>query len=169
MEMSTRTKFGLAIGLQLVIISSIIIFKLLILAGGTELLLPIKPVDPRDWLRGDYALFTYDISEFATELLKEKKLQQGDSVYVTSPDGFYQTNVLKQKPTAENVIFIKGKVENVNSEKVIISYGIEQYFIPEGKGQDINFQGKKCFAKVVVDKNGNAVLKQIYVDGALWP
>jgi uncharacterized membrane-anchored protein len=50
-----------------------------------------------------------------------------------------------------------------------IEYGIEQYFIPEGKGQTMNFMNKNVDAHVVVDKDGNSVLKQIYVDNKVWP
>jgi hypothetical protein len=52
-----QTKFIIAIVIQLVIIFTIIIFKIAVLRSGTEVLLRIKPVDPRDPLRGDHLTF----------------------------------------------------------------------------------------------------------------
>ena len=37
-----------------------------ILRSGTEVLLKTAPVDPRDLLRGDYVILTYDISTIST-------------------------------------------------------------------------------------------------------
>jgi uncharacterized membrane-anchored protein len=50
-----------------------------------------------------------------------------------------------------------------------VVYGIEEYFIPEGKGRDFRFGNKMASARIVVDDNGNAVLKGIIVDGKPWP
>lgn len=49
----------------------------------------------------------------------------------------------------------------------IVSYGIEDYFIPEGSGQDwfVRADGDDDYARVIVDTDGNAVLKEIYIDG----
>ncbi|PJC47845.1 MAG: hypothetical protein CO034_01100, partial [Parcubacteria group bacterium CG_4_9_14_0_2_um_filter_35_11] len=60
--LTKQTKFIIAIAIQLVIIFSIIIFKMAVLTGGAEVLLRIEPVDPRDPLRGDYLTFQYKIS-----------------------------------------------------------------------------------------------------------
>ena len=56
MNFTKQTKFIIAIGIQLVILFAIIIFKSSVLIGGTEVLLKIEPVDPRDILRGDYGI-----------------------------------------------------------------------------------------------------------------
>jgi uncharacterized membrane-anchored protein len=50
-----------------------------------------------------------------------------------------------------------------------IVYGIEEYFIPEGQGRNFSFWNKEAAARVAVDENCNAALKQIYIDGEPWP
>ncbi len=187
MIMLTRqTKFILAIALQVVIIFTIIIFKVSILSGGTSILLRVKPVDSRDPLRGDYATFKYsDISNPDLYIPSRKKIRNGDTVYVVlrRVEKYWTAeNIQKTKPSGGK-LYIKGKVISggIENQSVIFSnqrfygthvhvvYGIEQYFIPEGKGQGLSFWNKEAVAKVVIDENGNAVLKQIYVEGNPWP
>lgn len=175
-----QTKFILAIALQSVILFAIIIFKLSIISNGTDVLLKIEPVDPRDVFRGDYAVFQYsDVSNLYSYNIANQQIKNGDNVYVILRQrGKYWTvnNVQKIKPTGGE-IFIKGKVDrggvgdsisSANS-KIHITYGIEQYFIPEGKGQNFSFWNKEAIARVAVDENGNAVLKKIYINDKPWP
>lgn len=169
----------------MVIIFAIIIFKLSILTGGTDVLLKIAPVDPRDLLRGDYATFQYDISNLDPYYASGQQIRNGDTVYIVlRQNGKYWVtqNVQKNQPTGSE-LFIKGKVESGGIEnqadpfsyqrfrgsRLHVVYGIEQYFIPEGKGQNFSFWNKEAAARVALDDNGNAVLKQIYVDDKPWP
>jgi len=82
MEITKQTKFILAIVLQILIIFGIIIFKMIVLTGGTEVLLKIEPVDPRDPFRGDYVTFRYNISNLDFYLFSNKQIKNGDTVYV---------------------------------------------------------------------------------------
>lgn len=180
-----QTKLILAIALQVVIIFAIIIFKLFVLTGGTEVMLRIAPVDPRDLLRGDYVTFQYDISNLDSYYSRGEQIKNGDNVYVVlrqSGKYWVAQSVQKTKPTGSE-LFIKGKAESGGMEsqtdqfsyqrfdrsRLHIVYGIEQYFIPEGKGQNFSFWNKEVAAMVAVDDNGNAALKKIYVDGKQWP
>lgn len=183
--LTKQTKFILAIALQVIVIFAIIIFKLSVLTGGTDVLLKIAPVDPRDLLRGDYATFQYDISNIDSYYANNQQIRNGDAVYVVlRQSGKYHIaqNVQKTQPTG-NELFIKGKVESGGLEsqtdpfsyqrsggsRLHVVYGVEQYFIPEGEGRNFSFWNKEAAARVAVDDNGNASLKQIYVDDKLWP
>jgi len=52
---------------------------------------------------------------------------------------------------------------------VRVSYGVEEYFIPEGSGRGVIFFNKDVKALVSVDARGNSVLKQVYIDDEPWP
>lgn len=183
--MTKQTKFILAISLQVIIIFATVIFNLSVTANGTEIMLRINPVDPRDMLRGDYANFEYDISYLNPFYAFEEQIKNGDTIYVVLwKSGKYWSagRIQKSKPM-EGELFIKGKVESGGTESkanqssypgydtpmLHIVYGIEEYFIPEGKGQNFSFWDKESAAMVVIDNNGNASLKSIYVDGNPWP
>ena len=184
--MTKLTKFTLAIALQVIIIFAIIIFKVSVLTGGTEVLLKIAPVDPTSPLRGDYATFQYDISNLDSYLLNGSQVRNGDTVYVVlyqSGKFWAAQSASLSKPTGNYQIFIKGKVANggvesqsgilpyqpSGSSRIHIVYGVEEYFIPEGKGRNFSFWSKEAAASVAVDESGNAALKRIYVDGKPWP
>jgi len=173
--LTKQTKFVIAIAIQLVIIFSIIIFKMAVLTGGNEVLLRIEPVDPRDPLRGDHLTFSYEISNLNSYLFNYSPMRDGDTVYVPlKQQGKYWTAVFgvqKTKPIDGEKIFLRGKISSSYSydNKIHIIYGIEDYFIPEGAGQDFTFGGQEVAARVSVDENGNAVLKQVYVNDKPWP
>jgi len=180
--MTKQTKFILAIAFQAVIILAIIIFKVSVLTGGTTVMLRIAPVDPTDLLRGDYATFRYDISDVYPSY--NSGIKNGDAVYVSlyQSGKYWSSSAVTKTPPAGGILFLKGRVEsggvadgtnpyddNTGGSTLHVVYGIEQYFIPEGTGRNFSFWNKQSAAQVAVDENGNAVIKQIYVDEKPWP
>ena len=183
-NISPKTKFTLAIAIQVLILLTVIVYKLSILSGGTEVFLRIQPIDPRDPLRGDYATFRYDISNIASYEFRNESVNNGETIYVTlTKNGKYWSveNASKKKPNTG--IFLKGKLVSGGKDNSPSSlsgkmpqnndlraeYGIESYFIPEGKGRNFSFANKDAGALVKVDDNGNAVLEKIFVDDKSWP
>jgi len=182
-----KKKFILAIALQVAVIFAIILFKSSVIFGGANVLLQIEPVDPRDFLRGDYMTFRYNISHIdwphqnRLESTSGERIRNGDTLYVILRQGGKYGNVeeiRKTKPSGGE-LFIKGKVERGGLAMdslyesdlyggLDLAYGIEQYFIPEGKGQNFSFWDWP-YALVAIDSNGNAVLKQVFVDDKPWP
>lgn len=145
--LTKQTKFIIAIAIQLFIIFSIIIFKMAVLTGGTDVLLRIEPVYPRDPLRGDYLTFSHKISNLGSYLFNYSPIREGDTVYIPlEKQGKYWVaifGVQKTKPAEEGKIFLKGKIsriyDSIYGNEVHVIYGIEDYFIPEGIGQDFTF------------------------------
>ncbi|MBD3300693.1 MAG: hypothetical protein GF347_05065 [Candidatus Moranbacteria bacterium] len=183
--MTKTTKFILALALQISVLVIVLVYKASISVGGTPVLLEIAPVDPRDPLRGDYVTFRYErISHFGGYMIKDDSIKQGDTVYVTlikSNPYWKPVQLEKKKPNPKTLnnekVFLKGKVIRSYIDKegrgkdssVDVRYGIEEYFIPEGTGQNINFLNKETAAMVAIDQDGNAVLKRLYVDNKPWP
>ena len=174
---SKRNKFIIAIAIQTAILFFIVLFNLLILSGDEEVFLKIRPADPRDPFRGDYITFQYDISRIKGSFFdSSEKIKYGDKIYISllKRKNYHviANRVSKNKP--DTGIFIKGTVNDIRQkgdslDEVFVSYGIEEYFIPENSGRNVSFNRQNTFAKVVLDKNGNAVLKNVYVNGKLWP
>lgn len=63
----------------------------------------------------------------------------------------------------------EGIIDETDIEKLTVEYGIESYFVPEGRGKEIESQQwtgrERVDVKVVVDKYGNAVIKSLLIDG----
>ena len=55
--------FGAAALIQVALLTVMIIDRVQILRDGTEVTLQSRPLDPRDFLRGDYVVLGYDISQ----------------------------------------------------------------------------------------------------------
>jgi uncharacterized membrane-anchored protein len=181
MIMTKQKKFMLAIAVQVCIILAIVVVKVYILGTGTEVLLQIQPVDPRDPLRGDYLTFQYEISRvsfYDTENVNRYPLRNGDILYVPlfNVGKYYQGLPAKRMPPEG--LYLRGTVvsggtsdQDFTEQVVQVRYGIEDYFIPENSGVTaINeIRGGKAAADVVIDEKGNAVLKGILINDKPWP
>ncbi len=154
-----------------------------LLRAGRELTLTVRPLDPRDIFRGDYVTLGYDISTLkksdTAADLDIAGLIRGSAAFVTlSPQpegGWLQTHVNSTYPVnvAPGDVVLKGRVQSAwqsqNPDETIVNvrYGIEQYFVPEGTGRDIEEQVRdhKIEAIVAVGADGTAALKGLVIDG----
>ena len=168
-----KKKLFLLIGIfWLIIIVGFVAIKEFTLQTGEEVLLKTRPVDPRDLFRGDYVILAYEISTLDISSLQKDvtEFKQNDKVYVSlnKADNYGTVSgVFINKP--KEGLFIKGTIKNAQSDRVTIEYGIESYFVPEGKGREIERQtGRNLDVKVAIDKLGNAVIKDLLIDGKVF-
>jgi hypothetical protein len=153
-----------------------------ILRQGVEVTLQTRPVDPRDFLRGDYVALGYDISQLPAGALAN---QPADSrhplVYVRlAPGGdgvFTAVSVHAAAiPVASPEVLIQGRVafgvacgegRRAFCDKLSVRYGLESYFVPEGEGRTLeqarNQQQLKIVAAVL--PSGRAAIKRLLLDG----
>lgn len=170
-------KFAIGIILTwLCIISFMVIKNEMILTTGQEVLLKTVPVDPRDFLRGDYVVLNYEISRInLNELNKNSyasisEFNRGDDVYLTlkKDKGVASAVELTTKLPSSDKLFIKGKIKYHYGNFVSISYGIENYFVPEGKGREIErARGKDLFVKASINNAGEAKIKELIFNSKL--
>ena len=159
--------------LWIAIAAGMILSKQQTLRTGRMVVLETVPVDPRDFLRGDYVVLRYKLSSLDLNQIESKKsyYRPGESIYVKlEPKGkFWEAvAIYEKKDGAINGLFIKGKVKYYYDKKLEANYGIESYFVPEGEGRDIEkkMRGNKSSVsvEVVVDSSGNALIKRVYID-----
>lgn len=154
----------------LIIIFGFIFIKEFTLRTGKEVLLKTVPVDPRDLFRGDYVILAYDIGTLNLDDILADRVGFGvkDRIYVsldTKTEYAIPRKIYSSLPKNE-ALFIRGIVKNINGRIVNVEYGIESYFVPEGKGKRIErARGKNLGVKVSVGKFGNAAIKMLLLDG----
>ena len=113
-----------------------------IVRTGESIYLRTAPIDPRDIFRGDFVRLHYEISTFqASQLeLDESSRRKGQRVYARlSPitESLYGLNSLTDVEPKEG-LFIRGRiVSNYPLSRVDVRYGIEQLFVEQGKGLEI--------------------------------
>ena len=145
--------------LWFIIILFMVVSNEMIIRSGKEVLLKTVPVDPRDFMRGDYVILNYDIST-PKAILNEKiskRLKYRQKVYISldvDENGIAHAKSMSIEKPKNKEYFIRGEVLNYKNS---IEYGIETYFVKENTGKEIekNIQ-EGMLAKVKIDKNGKA-------------
>ena len=129
--------------------------------AGRTYLIKCAPVDPRDLLSGDYVSLRYEISSLP-ERFQELDYTNRE-VYITlQPSGpVWEVQDVGKVPLAGGTPYLKG---HCNGRE--IKYGIERYYIPEGKGKNVP---NDLYAQIVIQPGGIAQLKKLYSDGNPWP
>lgn len=166
-------RFVLACLLQLAIVGTLAFVNVAVLAGGSEIRLRIEPVDPRDPLRGDYLTFQYRISSLDPALFVGRRPTAGELVYVvlTPVAGYWEASRVEFAPPHGEFV-LRGRIATAPAApdgRVRVVYGIEQYFVPEGRGATFDPRTRTAAAHVVVDHAGHGVLKSLSIDGQPWP
>jgi uncharacterized membrane-anchored protein len=177
---AVRHRVWLAVGavalLQSVMLGAMVWDRVQLLKHGREVVLPIIPIDPRSLFRGDYVQLNYDVSRVPGRLI-EGRPRRGEAVYVAlarGADGVWTP--IKAAPVHDggggaDGIVLKGRLEHRWSDghDALVRYGIESYFVPEGKGRELEAlaRDKKLAAVVAVDARGNAAIKGLMIDGRL--
>lgn len=150
-----------------------------LLSSGREVVLSIRPVDPRDLFKGDYARLGFDISQLDPTLVRDEtpardaylRPRAPKTVYVTleqqADQSWKPVAVADELPAVNNAnqVVLKGRTQPWDRRRV--SYGIERYFVPEGTGGNIEDLARKSklAAIVAVDAKGNAAIKGLVTDG----
>jgi uncharacterized membrane-anchored protein len=144
-----------------------------VICTGRTVYLRTAPVDPQDAFRGDYVHLDYEISNVGAEYMRDglkDKAKNGTRVYavldVDENQVAYLRYVTDKRPDKE--LFIRGRINSRWgwSGMAPISYGIEAYFVEQGKGRQIEqLRGTRAGIQVPLEmetalgSNGTAVLK----------
>jgi uncharacterized membrane-anchored protein len=156
---------------------------------GVPVLLETEPIDPRSLFSGDYVILNYKISSLDLNKLgnDKREFKSNETVYVTLKPGkpYWEPIGVGHEipPAAAGNVVIKGTVDwvsnwNPETQKeesgkfLRAHYGIENYFVPEGEGRDIERRvvdgvDQKIDVRVAVDAKGNAGIKAILVNGEM--
>ena len=133
------------------------------------MLLKVVPVDPRDLMRGDYVILGYDISRVPPGTFLGGSASPGEragrTVYVVlepDEDGrhYHGAGVVEEPPA--NGPFIRGTLEA--SGRIV--FGIESYFVQEGKGKEYEqaVRDRRLSAEVALSRDGRAALRRLVFD-----
>jgi uncharacterized membrane-anchored protein len=166
--------------IQVALIALMVGDRVRILQTGTEVLLRTQPVDPRDFLRGDYVTLGYDISSVAAGDLEGTPYRRFLYVKIAPDvDGFYKAVSAHAEPVAVSgsEVLIRGNVDRYSAcatgeqrifcGTIRLRYGIESYFVPEGDGKAIEEARNQSKVAIVaaVMPSGRAAIKRLTIDG----
>jgi uncharacterized membrane-anchored protein len=176
-RLTPARKLLIIVGIQFLVLLSVIGFKQYTIWTGETVLLRTTPIDPQDLLRGDFVEVRYDISRLKRSDVEwdDAPACCGERVYVEleeQEDGYWTAVAvhLRRRHSRDGTVLIKGEAQGDYAEyepsTVEIRYGIEQIFVPEGSGGDLpSGRDHTVAVEVKVDRFGNAVPRRFFVDG----
>ncbi len=152
-----------------------------ILRDGRDVLLQVRPVDPRDLLRGDYVTLSYDISQLPITIFEAPPPGEGVerpyTVYVrlaAAKDGLFQAVAARygappSAAPAEGEVDIRGLAWgpwSAITSPMGVTYGLERFYLPEGEGLAIetDMRERPFRVRAAVAEDGAAVIRQ-FLDG----
>lgn len=163
---------------QIGVLYSMIAGRAAILRDGREITLEVRPVDPRDLLRGDYVSLSYDISALPETLFAGQDPTDSDTRIVwvrLRPDagGLHRAIAARYGAPpagapAAGEVDLRGHtyVAPGGAAAVPVDYGLERFYLPEGEGKPIEQGiGTRPFRmKVAVALDGTGQVKA-FLDG----
>ena len=174
--------FALAGVIQMGLIAVMVYDRAQILREGAEVTLRTRPVDPRDFLRGDYVVLNYEISSLAAGALQNTTTAgRGTQVYVKlapNAEGHFEAVSVHAEPipVTDKEVLIRGRVTSGAfcgpkgrsfCDRLFVTYGIERFFVPEGEGRELeNVRNQQRLSVVAaVTSEGRAAIKRLLLDG----
>lgn len=165
---------------QTAVIAWMISDRARLLSSGREVMLTVIPVDPRSLFQGDYVILNYEISELDLPVASSDAFGVPAAVYVTlsrTASGLWERKTVALshpgRVGADEVV-LKGTAQYAwnptpETTRVRVAYGIESYFVPEGRGKALEemVRDRKLQVLLAVDGTGRSVIKGIAVDGKL--
>lgn len=150
-----------------------------IVQTGEFIRVQTAPIDPRDLFRGDFVRLDFDFSALPARLLEphliDQKLKKGQVLYVIlkkDSRGLVKAGSVSDAKPDGDALFIRGRLlrdwvkNKYNASTLAIKYGIEQYFVEQGKGIDIeNRRGRRnelqtpMIMQVALSDSGTAIIK----------
>jgi uncharacterized membrane-anchored protein len=173
--------FALAAAIQVGLVGLMVYDRVGVLREGTEVTLQTRPVDPRDFLRGDYVVLSYDISNLAAGALKDTPSQGGGTpvfVKLARKGAVYEAVSVHAAPVpvADGEVLIRGRAvggatcgsnRRMFCDRLQVEYGIERYFVPQDEGKAIEHARNEGQVSVVaaVTPSGRAAIKRLLLGG----
>lgn len=159
----SRRALGLSVLWQALLILALVALPAAAAWFGQPVTLRVRPLDPRDLLRGAYVQLRYDLSEVEATPYTEV----GRTVYVPlvrNADGTYragQASVYSQPDRP----YLRGRVTSVYGGKASVEYGIERSYLPEQTAGDLWRRPGKLTADIRIGFGGRAVLRGLKLNG----
>ena len=176
--MSKRTSliaFIVAVVIQTLILVAVPARKVFTRATGKTVVLKVQPVDPYSILSGYYATLGFDISRI--DAFPNAGMFQGYSngawfyaIVEKGDDGIWKPISLEHELPAnlpDNRAALLGQINHGT-----ISYGIEEFYIPEAQrdriAEDLRRNVDKARVEIKVDRSGHAALERLIIEDRVY-
>jgi uncharacterized membrane-anchored protein len=125
------------------------------------------PVDPRDILRGDYMILNYEISR-PGKIKTSAALVDGEVFVVLKPEGAHHivADILDEEPADDDPrLWVRARAWG-DSGSPRLDYGIERFFVPEGRGTP---RFTILEVEAAVSGAHRLYIRRVWLDGKKFP
>lgn len=164
-------KWGAIALIQILLVATPLAERIGVHMSGREVTLAMRPVDPRDLLRGDYVIVNLEINRIEPELFaKGEALSRGDIAYVAleaDAEGIARPVRVSGKPPQDGRLAIRGRIaSSPSSPGVAMDYGLDAFYVPEGAGRAIErIDAGQLRLVIALTKQGKSAPLRITLDG----
>ncbi|NVK33373.1 MAG: GDYXXLXY domain-containing protein [Rhodobacteraceae bacterium] len=163
-------RWGLVAIIQLIVIALPLSERLSVQMSGREATLAVRPVDPRDLLRGDYVIINLAISEIPSEIAASLgTVKRNETIYVgLTPDtsGVARVSSVSRSRDGAGELAIKGTVFSRSNDALRMNYGIDAFYVAEGTGKVIEqMDTSRVQLVVAISADGRSLPLRLLVDG----
>ena len=162
--------FAAAVAVQVVILVLVPARKAMTRATGRTVLLKVEPVDPYSVLSGYHVVLGFEISRPSQDFRAPESGEPACTVIEQGADGVWHPvawAATRAGDLPEDRLAICGK-----SQGWRIEYGIEDFFVPEARREEIADALRKsngdARAEVKVDDEGRAALVRLIIAGVSY-
>ena len=166
---SSHLRFAVILGALTVALLGLVLKAEMQRAVSVPVILATVPVDPRSLFQGDYVVLAYEIRNIADDLYDSSVTPSvGDTVYVELQPGTPVWTPLRASIQAFKAQKGNQLIRGTYGYRGI-TYGIEQFFVPENQGHAIeNIRRQKSdriTVRVLLSSEGQAMVDGLLIDG----
>ena len=163
---------------QLAVLGYMVYGREMIIHRGTKVSIATAPIDPRDPFRGDFVRLRFPLNTLSYAPVRwqpaDYQPRKGDKMYAVlepRPGGLHDVAYFSNLPPAAETesLYLRGRIQSAvhwNDRNLVdVRYGIEQLFVEQGSGVDIEerrgIRGgmqNAMHARIAIGTDGSAVL-----------
>jgi uncharacterized membrane-anchored protein len=140
--------------------------------GGTEVILDLQPIDPRDLLAGYYVIISTPVHRISYDDVDgDADFSVHDDIYVVveaeADGGWVPVSVHRERP--DTGFFLYGKVQSASATQLTAHFNIERYYADESTAQaleDRQWSDRDSLRLIVsVGDDGRALIRGLEIEG----
>ena len=168
--------FIVAVVIQILILAGVPARKVFTITTGKTVVLKVQPIDPYNILSGYYVTLGFDISRvdaFPNASGTFQGVSDGAWCYAiveNGDDGTWKPISLERELPAnlpDNRAALLGRIKHG-----AITYGIEEFYIPEAQrdriAEDLTRNVDKARVEIKVDRSGHAALERLRIEDRVY-
>ncbi|NLV68119.1 MAG: GDYXXLXY domain-containing protein [Spirochaetes bacterium] len=144
-----------------------------ILAAGKKVMLKCEPIDPRSLFSGDYVILNYEITRTDLDTItvkpgEKQSFRVNETIYIAleKPES---SKYWRAAAASRDINWLRSMYKTVIRGRIDryynIKFGVEDYFVPQHEGINIERNLDNVHVEVSVMPDGKSAISRLFLDG----